>query len=122
MGAIEDAKSLVGRNLLGTDGETIGRVNAIYVDASTGEPKWVAVKTGGFLGAKVAFAPVAQVTREGEDAVVACEKKHVKSAPRAQTEGVISPVEAEKLYGHYGIDLGQREASGSQDAARWLGR
>jgi sporulation protein YlmC with PRC-barrel domain len=115
MGATEDAKSLVGRNLLGTDGEKIGRINAIYVDASTGEPEWVAVNMGGLLGAKVAFAPVAQVTREGEDAVVACDKKHVKNAPRAQTEGAISPVEAEKLWGHYGIDRGQREATGSRE-------
>ncbi len=122
MGAMEDAKSLVGKNLLGTDGEKIGRINAIYVDAATGEPEWVAVNMGGLLGAKVAFAPVAQVTREGEDAVVAYEKKHVKHAPKAQTEGAMSPAEEEKLCGYYGIDRGQREPSGSQDAASWLSR
>lgn len=117
MGAMEDAKSLVGRTLQGTDGEKIGRINAIYVGASTGEPEWVAVNMGGILGAKVAFAPVTQVTLEGEGAVVTCDKKHVKNAPRAQTEGAISPVEAEKLCGHYGIDRGQREPSGSREAA-----
>jgi sporulation protein YlmC with PRC-barrel domain len=122
MGAMEDAKSLVGKNLLGTDGEKIGRINAIYVDAGTGEPEWVAVNMGGLLGGKVAFAPVAQVTREGEDAVVAYEKQHVKHAPKAQTEGAMSPAEEEKLCGYYGIDRGQREPSGSQDAASWLSR
>jgi uncharacterized protein YrrD len=117
----EDAKGLVGRSLLGTDGEKIGRINAIYVDAGTGEPEWVAVSTGGLFG-KVTFAPVSQVTREGEDAVVAYEKKHVKNAPKAQTEGAMSPVEEERLCGYYGIDRGQREPSGSQDAALWSGR
>lgn len=122
MDAIEDAKSLVGRGLSGVDGQKIGRIDAVYVDAVTGEPEWVAVSMGGLFGGKLAFAPLAQVTREGEDAVVAYDKKHVKNAPKAQTEGAISPVEEEKLCDYYGIQRDRTEPSGSQDAAFWLGR
>jgi hypothetical protein len=118
MGAIEE--SLVGRTLLGVDGQKIGRINAIYVNSTTGEPEWVAVSTGGLFGAKVTFAPVAGVTPEGEDAVVTFDKKHVKQAPKAQTEGALSPAENDQLFRYYGID--RTEASGSQDSTRWGGR
>ena len=120
MGAIAD--SLVGRILLGIDDEKIGRIIAIYVNATTGEAEWVAVGTGGLVGATLVFAPVAEVTREGENALVTFDKKHVKHAPKAHSEGALSPAENDQLYRYYGIDRGQTEASGSQDAALWLGR
>ncbi len=115
-------KSLVGRSLSGVDDQKIGRINAIYVNGTTGEPEWVAVSTGGLFGGKLVFAPVAEVTREGEDAVVAFDKKHVMHAPRARSEGALSPAENDQLYRYYGIDRGQTEASGSQDASLWVGR
>ncbi|MGH8993905.1 MAG: PRC-barrel domain-containing protein [Acidimicrobiia bacterium] len=121
MGAMEDAKSLVGRNLVGIDGGKIGPITAIYVGVKTGKPEWAAVNLGGLLGAKLAFAPVAQISIEGEAAVVAFVKKDVKAAPKPTTEGVISPAENNRLFAHYGIDRAQTEPSGSQDAALWLG-
>jgi hypothetical protein len=120
MGA--NADRLVGRTLLGVDDKKIGRINAIYVNATTGEPEWVAVGTGGLFGAKLVFAPVAEVTCGGEDALVAFDKKYVMHAPKAQSEGALSPAENGQLYRYYGIGRGQTEASGSQDAALWLGR
>src|SRR5258708_4090016 len=120
MGAID--ASLVGRTLSGIDGEKIGRIDAIYVNDTTGEPEWVAVNTGGLLRAKLVFAPVAEVTREGQGAVVTFDKKHVKHAPKAHREGALSPSENDQLYRYYGIDRGQTQASGSQDAALWVGR
>jgi hypothetical protein len=116
-----NVKSLVGRTLLGVDDQKIGRINAIYVNGTTGEPEWVAVK-GGPFGAKLVFAPVAEVTCEGEDALVAFDKKHVMHAPKTHSEGALSPAENDQLYRYYGIDRGQTEASGSQDASSWVGR
>jgi hypothetical protein len=120
MGTID--KSLVGRTLLGMDRRKIGRINAIYVNGTTGEPEWVAVSAGGLVGAKLIFAPVAEVTLFGEDAVVAFDKKHVMHAPKTHSEGALSPAENDQLYRYYGIDRGQTEASGSQDAGSWVGR
>lgn len=115
----EDAQALVDRDLVGIDGEKIGRISAIYLDTLTGEPDWLAVNIGGLLGRKRTFAPVTQVTLEGEGALVTWNKQHVKKAPKPQTEGVMSPTEKEKLRGYYGLGGDQEEMSGSKDAALW---
>ena len=88
------ANGLLGRTLFGIDGQKIGRITAIYVNAATGTSKWVAVRTHGLIGAKVVFAPVALVVREGEQAVVTFDKQHVRHAPRARSEGSLSPPRA----------------------------
>jgi hypothetical protein len=115
MGALEDANALVGRELLGLDGHKIDRITAIFVDAASGEPEWAMLGKGGLLGTKFLFVPLDKITVEGKDVVVAFDKKHVKNAPRAQTEGVISPAEKTQLWSHYGMDRGPA-VSGSKDA------
>jgi hypothetical protein len=115
MSAID--KSLVGRTLVGVDGHKIGRIDAIYVNSSTGEPEWVAINLGGLMATKHGFAPVAKVSREGDNAMVEYEKNFVKHAPTTRSEGVLSPTENEALYGYYGIPRAQTEISGSRDAA-----
>jgi hypothetical protein len=114
--------SLVGRTLWGIDDHRSGRIDAIYVNSGTGEPEWVAVRTGGAFGTKVVFAPVTKVARQGQHAVVAFEKTYVKNAPRAHIRGALSPAEKDELCRYYGIDRGQTEVSGSVDADRWVGR
>jgi hypothetical protein len=110
-------QGLVGRTLMGIDGHKIGRIDAIYVNSSTGEPEWVAIDLGGLLATKHGFAPVAMVSSEGQNALVEYETKFVKHAPTTKSEGVLSPAENEALYGYYGIPRDQREPSGSRNAA-----
>lgn len=112
---MEGANALVGRELLDLDGHKIDRITAIFVDSHTFEPEWAMLGKGGLLGTKFLFVPLDKITLEGKDAVVAFDKKHVRNAPRAQTEGAISPAEKTKLWSHYGIDRGSAE-SGSKDA------
>src|SRR3712207_2351777 len=49
------------RDAIGTDGERIGKVVNVYVDDATGQPEWLAVKTGWF-GSSVSFVPLAGAT------------------------------------------------------------
>ena len=44
--------------MVGRDGEKIGRLEEIYLDAESGQPEWAAVTTG-FLGTKQSFVPLA---------------------------------------------------------------
>jgi hypothetical protein len=114
--------SLVGRTLMGIDGQKIGRIKSIYVNSSSGEPEWVAIGLGGLMAEKLGFAPVAKVTSEGQTAVVAFDKKHVKHAPQTRSEGVLSPSENDALYRYYGIERGPTEPAGSRDASLWEAR
>jgi hypothetical protein len=60
---------------------------------------------------------VTQVSAEGDNAVVAFEKKHVKHAPTTKTEGVLSPDENDALYSYYGMAPDPRVHAGSRDAS-----
>src|SRR5438876_675137 len=120
MGSID--QGIVGRTLMGLDGAKIGRITAIYVNNSTGEPEWVAIALGGFLADKLGFAPVGRVTTEGDQALVDFDKKHLKQALTTRSGGMLSPPENEALYHYYGIDHGRGELSGSHDSAVRVGR
>src|SRR4051794_3229685 len=48
MATREDVKTWRGRTLVDRDGDKIGKIEDIYLDRSSGEPEWVAVKTGLF--------------------------------------------------------------------------
>src|SRR5438270_9815557 len=100
---------------MGIDGQKIGRIQAIFVNSSTDQPEWVAISLGGLMAAKLGFAPVDQVSVEGNNAVVQFDKKHVKHAPQTRSEGVLSPSENDALYAYYGIERTQKEPSGSHD-------
>ncbi|HKN91926.1 MAG TPA: PRC-barrel domain-containing protein [Acidimicrobiia bacterium] len=110
-------QGLVGKTLMGGDGHKIGRIDAIYVNSSTGDPEWVAIKLGGLIADKLGFAPVAKVSTKGETAVTEFDKKWVKQAPTTRSEGVLSPAENDALYTYYGIERAQKEPSGSHDAS-----
>ena len=110
-------EGLVGRTLVGIDGQKIGRIDAIYVNSATGEPEWVAISLGGLMAAKHGFAPVTQVSAEGDKAVVAFEKKHVKHAPTTKSEGVLSPDENDALYSYYGMAHDPQVHAGSRAAS-----
>jgi uncharacterized protein YrrD len=119
MGTID--QGLVGRTLVGLDGQKIGRIDGIYVNSATGEAEWVAINLGGLLATKHGFAPVTKVSSEGDHAVVHYDKHHVKHAPTTKSEGVLSPAENQALYRYYGIDH-PGEPSGSHDAALKVSR
>ena len=100
-----------GHDLYDRDGEKIGKVEEIYLDADTDDPQWALVNTGLF-GTKRTFVPVAvATTREGKLSVP-FEKSAIKDAPGIDANGQLSKREEAELYRHYGLDERPRATPG----------
>ena len=95
-----------GRNAVDSDGDKIGSIDEIYIDAETGRPEWLAVKTGMF-GSKVSFVPIAQASESNGDVRLPYDKQQVKDAPNAEADGELSQDEEAALYSHYGLDYSE---------------
>jgi uncharacterized protein (TIGR02271 family) len=106
-----------GKTAVDSDGEKIGTVEEIYLDAETEQPEWLAVKTGLF-GSKISFIPIADATDAGGDVRVAYSKTRVKDSPHAEPDGQLSQREEAQLYRHYGLDYGDsRSDTGLSDGS-----
>jgi len=101
-----DVTALRGQELVDRDGDKIGKIEEIYLDEQTGQPEWLAVKTGLF-GSSLSFVPLAQATTEGGTVRVPFEKSQVKDAPNAEADGQLSQDEEARLYRHYGMDYSE---------------
>jgi uncharacterized protein (TIGR02271 family) len=96
-----------GLNAVDSDGDKIGSIDEIYMDTQTGQPEWLAVKTGLF-GSKVSFVPIAGASAGDEgDVRVPYDKQQVKDAPTAEADGELSQEEEVSLYRHYGLDYSE---------------
>jgi uncharacterized protein (TIGR02271 family) len=101
MATVQDIKAWRGRTLVDREGDKIGKIEDIYLDRSSGEPEWIAVKTGLF-GSNVSFVPIHDATTDGDDVRVGHEKDLIKDAPNVDPDGELSPEEERSLYEHYG--------------------
>jgi uncharacterized protein (TIGR02271 family) len=95
-----------GHTVVDNDGDKIGSVEEIFLDAETDRPEWLAVKTGLF-GSKVSFVPVAEATEAGDDIRVPYSKDQVKDAPKADVDRELSRDEEASLYRHYGLEYSE---------------
>jgi len=97
-----DLTALTDGNVISSSGDKIGSIGQIYVDDQTGEPTFVAVKTGLF-GMSQSFVPLQGARVEDGDLVVNYDKETVKDAPRIDDDGSLSPEEEDELYSYYGL-------------------
>ncbi len=97
-----DLSRLTGSDVYGSDDSKIGTAGQVYLDADTGAPEWVAVRTGLF-GTKESFVPLADASFAGDDIRVPYDKDKVKNAPRIDSDGDLSNAEEDELYRYYGI-------------------
>ena len=100
MATQQDIRTWRGRTLVDSDGDKIGKVEDVYLDRRSGEPEWLAVKTGLF-GSNVSFVPIHDSGSAGEDLQVPYTKDQVKDAPNIDPDGELSPEEERRLYRHY---------------------
>ena len=107
MGTIDKDRMLQfrGDELSDRDGESIGRIEEIYLDADSGEPEWALVHMGLF-GGKRTFVPLADATEADGKLRVPFEKKMVKDAPTVEPNGQLTKSEEAGLYRHYGLEYG----------------
>ncbi len=102
-----DVMSWRGQTLVDDNGEKIGTIEEIYLDAETDVPEWALVTTGMF-GTKQSFVPIQDATSADDgDVRVAFDKQTVKSAPTVDPDGRLSDLEEAELYRHYGREYSQ---------------
>jgi uncharacterized protein (TIGR02271 family) len=99
------------------DGNKIGSIDEIYMDADTGKPEWLAVKTGMF-GTKLSFVPIAEATETDGDVRLPYDKQQVKDAPNAEADGQLSQEEEAALYSHYGLDYSEARSDSGLPVGR----
>jgi sporulation protein YlmC with PRC-barrel domain len=92
----------IGHDVYDPDGDKIGSIDEVYVDEETGQPSWIAVRTGLF-GMKQSFVPVEGASFAGDHVTVPFDKATVKDAPRIDPEGRLSRDEERELYAYYGM-------------------
>ena len=98
-----DVLSWRGQNLIDSNGDKIGKIEEIYLDADSNAPEWALVTTGMF-GTKQSFVPIQDATpgENGDGISVPFEKATVKDAPKVDPDGKLSEQEEADLYRHYG--------------------
>ena len=101
-----DVESLLGKPAFDLNDQELGAVDAVYLDRRTGEPEWVAVRTG---RSETSLAPLAGATT-GEGAIrLAVEAKLVRNAPHSDhPQGEITPeltdAQEAELYLYYSVE------------------
>jgi sporulation protein YlmC with PRC-barrel domain len=91
-----------GEDLLDGDGEKIGTLKEVYLDADTGEPEWALIHTGLF-GNKRTFVPLAGAEEVDGSLRVPFAKDLVKDAPTVEPNGQLTESEEAGLFRHFGL-------------------
>jgi uncharacterized protein (TIGR02271 family) len=102
MSTTPDVRSWIDQDLVDSNHDKIGTINEVYVDRQTGEPKFVAVKTG-LLGSKVSLVPIEEGQSHSDHVAVPYSKAQVKDAPNIDADAELSEQEEQRLYEHYDL-------------------
>ncbi|MCW3006742.1 MAG: photosystem reaction center subunit [Solirubrobacterales bacterium] len=100
-----EVQSWIGLEAMDSDEAKVGKIDQVYVDRETGDPEWLAVKTGLF-GSKVSFVPLEGARIDGDHVDLAYAKDQIKDAPNVENDGELSDAEERALYEHYGRGWG----------------
>jgi uncharacterized protein (TIGR02271 family) len=105
MPTLNDVSTWKGQTLFGPGQDKIGEVADVYLDRQSGEPEWLAVKTGLF-GSNLSFVPIREASGGDGGVTVPYDKAKVKDAPNVEADGELSPEEERRLYDHFGMEWG----------------
>jgi uncharacterized protein (TIGR02271 family) len=111
---LNDPSTITGAPVRGSDGEKLGKVDAIYYDDATDAPEWAAVKSGLF-GMHVSLVPLAQASWDGDVLTVPFDKAALEAAPHHDPDAAISATDEDELYRHYGLTGGRTATDGRRD-------
>ena len=119
----EQVNTVVGRDVYDSDGDKIGSVGQVWLDAAD-MPAWASVKTGWF-GTSESLVPLQDADLRGDRLTVPFDKARVKDAPNIDVahDEPLSQDEVDRLYQHYGMswddsyDAYQAGASATRDSS-----
>lgn len=91
---------LTGSHVLDPNGQSIGRIKDVVYDGSNAWPTWLVVKPGIFQAEH--FVPVRGSYRTDTDRVVVpFDKRHVRAAPKAAGDHIVTSEKRALLAQHY---------------------
>lgn len=96
----EEAEQLHGQDVIDVEGEKVGSIEDLYVDADTGAPEW-ALLNRGFLGLAHSVVPLVGAVRDDDRLRVIFSKDAIKRAPDVDADAAISEEDEGRLYDHY---------------------
>ena len=117
MPTTRDVRSWIDQDLVDSHQDKIGKISEVYVDRETGEPKFVAVKTG-LLGSKSSLVPIEEGQGHGDHVAVPYSKDQVKDAPNIDADAELSEAEEQRLYEHYGLQYAAYDGPDHDDIGR----
>ncbi len=100
-----DPTTMTGAQVVGPDGEKLGKIADVYLDNHTSKPEWAAVKSGLF-GGHVSMVPLAHAEFEGDSLTVPYSKEQIKNAPHQDPDEELSEKSEAALFEHYGVPYG----------------
>jgi uncharacterized protein (TIGR02271 family) len=114
----DPSQDLRGRDVYDRDGNQIGSVGDLYVDAEEYYVRFLDVASGGFLGIgeKHFLIPVEAVTDASEDRVtIELDQERVKGAPDVPLNPVIEPGNVRELDDYYGYQYSSGAAPDGEE-------
>jgi PRC-barrel domain len=99
---LDEALGWRGETLHDEDGQRIGTIEEVYLDADSRAPEWALVHTGR-LGTGRSFVPLRGAQAGDAGPRVPFAKGLVEDAPAVDPDGQVSKREEAELYRHYGL-------------------
>ena len=118
MPATDDVLSWRGQDLVDSDGDKIGTIEEIYLDARDRRARMGAGHHRPVRHQAVVRAAARGATAERRGIRVPYDKAQVKDAPKIDPDGELSHDEEAELYRHYGLRLRRRPARSGSGVAR----
>jgi PRC-barrel domain len=99
---LDEALGWRGATLHDEDGNRIGTIEEVYLDADSKQPEWAVVHTGR-LGTGRSFVPLRDAESGDDGPRVPFAKGLVEDAPAVDPDGQVSKRDEAELYRHYGL-------------------
>jgi uncharacterized protein YrrD len=107
-----------GKMLLDRNGEKIGKLQDVYVDVETDEPRFATVKEG-FFGRHLTFVPLIGIQIGPDDLQVSVTKEQVRSAPNLEMHGdELTQADESTLYHHFELNYTPPDTESGRRLAR----
>jgi len=113
----ENIRDWRNQDVVDSDGNKIGQLEAIYVDTGTDLPAFASVRVGMIGRHRLTFVPLDHATVSPGHLKVAYPKKQVKGAFQIDTDGELAAADEPGLFEHYGLAY-QPGATGERRLAR----
>jgi sporulation protein YlmC with PRC-barrel domain len=117
MSEVANVREWIGQEVLDADGDKLGKLEDVYVDAETDEPLFALVKTGR-LGRRTKFVPLDGYTVGRDHVQVRRPREEIDNAPELDSGDELSPEAEERVFRYYGLDYAPADTQSGRRLVR----